>query len=257
MSLLAALALLQLIVPMIVALPANQDQATPTPRDGCGIGLRVAGPTEVQGEFEEGGWMISFHAVLRQDVIYSTTTLKVASSGYEELTTQLSFPAVQDRVIPQIDKLVVEAATRVAESTACNIPDGLNQIYENLADRLYKCTEDMGRSQLRFSVMYHETIIGSAKRICSGAETICTPSPKYTYNNGLFICSEDLEELFPEEIAQIRMEEIKQRRNQEEEQGVVSGKERGKRHPWWCHWWWCCWCCWCSIPSSSNLPDQY
>ena len=241
MSLLAALALLQLIVPTIVALPANQDQATPTPRDGCGIGLRVAGPTEVQGEFEEGGWMISFHAVLRQDVIYSMTTLKVASSGYEELTTQLSFPAVQDRVIPQIDKLVVEAATRVAESTACNIPNGLNQIYENLADRLYKCTEDMGGSQLRFSVMYHETIIGSAKRICSGAETICTPSPKYTYNNGLFVCSEDLEELFPEEIAKIRMEEIKQQINQEEEQGVVSGKEREKRRPWWCRSWWCWW----------------
>ena len=127
MSLLAALALLQLIVPTIVALPANQDQAMP--RDGCGISLRVAGPTEVQGEFEEGGWMISFRAVLRQDVIYSTTTLKVASSGYEDLTTQLSFPVMQDRVIPRIDKLVVEAATRVAESIACNIPDGLNQIY--------------------------------------------------------------------------------------------------------------------------------
>ena len=82
--------------------------------------------------------------------------------------------------------------------------------------------------------MYHETIIGSAKRICSGAETICTPSPKYTYNNGLFVCSEDLEELFPGETAEakIRME-MKQQRNQEEEQGVMPGKERAKRE-WWC-----------------------
>ncbi len=237
MSLLAAFALLQLIVPTILALPAHQDLAISMPRDGCDIGLQVAGPTEVRGEFEEGEWTISFHAVLREDVIYSTTTLKNASSDNEGLVTQLAFPATQERVIPQIEKLVVEAAAHVVETTVCNIPDGLNQIYEDLADRLYKCTKDLGQSQLRFSVMYHETIISSAKRMCSGAESICTPSPEYVYNNGLFICSEDLEEFYPEKMAEakIKMEEIKQRGR--EEQALMAGEERGKRHSWWCSLW--------------------
>ncbi len=72
----------------------------------------------------------------------------------------------------------------------------------------------MGMSQLRFSIMYHETIVASAKRICNRAETICTASPKYVYGNGLFICEQDMEELFPEQMEEARrkMMEVKKRK---------------------------------------------
>ena len=193
-----ALVFVLLVLPAVTfsnALPAKDAGSR-----NCDLDLRTADSNEVQGRYESNGWKISFSASLQSDTIYSRTVATNTSDDDFELTIRLSFLDSKDRAVPGIEELVVEAAKELVETTQCSIPDRFNEVYEDLADKLYQCTMELGPSQLHFSIMYHETIVASALRICSGAETVCTPSPKYVYGNGMFICSEDLEELFPGEM---------------------------------------------------------
>ena len=106
---------------------------------------------------------------------------------------------------------IVNAAVEVAQATNCELSKDINEVYEEFAEVLYECTtSSIGTSQLRFSLMYHVPIMGSAHRICSKSEKICTSSPTYEIDNGLFICTEDLEELSKNiiEQGQQRKEEI-------------------------------------------------
>ena len=206
-SMSVALVFALLVLPAVNALPAKD-----VGNGKCDLDLHTADLNEVQGRYENNGWEVSFSASLQSNTIYSRTVATNTSDDDFELTIRLSFLDSKHRTVPGIEELVVEAAKELAEATQCSIPDRFNEVYEDLADKLYQCTMELGLSQLRFSIMYHETIVASALRICSGAETICTPSPKYVYGNGMFICSEDLEELFPNqmEAGRVELERIKQ-----------------------------------------------
>lgn len=206
-----------LVFVMLVFLAITQGNALPTTDAGsassiCDLELQTADSNVVQGRYESSGWEISFHAILQSNTIYSRTVAKNVSDDDSEMAIQFSFVDSKDRTVPGMKKLVVEAAKELVETTQCSIPDRHNEVYEDLADKLNQCTMDLGTSQLRFSIMYHETIVASALRICSGAENICTPSLKYVYGNGMFIRSEDLEELFPNQMEESRreMKRIKQ-----------------------------------------------
>ena len=179
----------------------------------CDLELHTADSNEVEGRYESGDWKISFSAILQNNTIYSSTVAtSISVKDNFKLIVRLSFVDSKNRTVPDIEKLVVGAAKELVETTQCNIPRRYNEVYEDLADKLNQCTMDLGLSQLRYSTMYHETIVASALRICSGAGTICTPSLEYVYGNGMFICSEDLEELFPTQVEAGRreMEKIKQ-----------------------------------------------
>ena len=198
---------------MLMLTSGNALPATEARSRMCDLELHTAESNEVQGRYESSDWEISFSAILQSNMIYSRTiATNISVEDDFELTIRLSFVDSKSRTVPGIEKLVVEAAKELVEATQCNIPGKYNEVYEDLADKLNQCTMDLGPSQLRFSIMYHETIVAAALRICSGAETICTPSLKYVYGNGMFICSEDLEELFPSQMEAGRreMEKIKQ-----------------------------------------------
>ena len=194
----AALVFILLVLPAVAfinALPAKDAGSRK-----CDLDLHAADSNEVRGRYESNGWKISFNASLQSDTIHSTTVATNTSDDDFELTIRLSFEDSKDRTVPGIEELVVEAAKELVEATQCSIPEKSNEVYEDLADKLNQCTMELGSTQLRFSIMYHETVVASALRICSGAETVCTPSPKYVYGNGMFICLEDLEELFPNQM---------------------------------------------------------
>ena len=169
----------------------------------CTMTIDIATQQEMQGRYDGNGWTVSFTVLLNEDTINSFTTFRnTTDENSNVIETRLSFPNTPERQIPGMTKHITDAAFQVTQETDCNIPFDINVFYQEFADALYKCTMNMGPSQFRFSVMYHETILASANRLCSGAESVCTPSPKYEAGTGLFICSEDLEELFPNEARQ-------------------------------------------------------
>ena len=78
--------------------------------------------------------------------------------------------------------------------------DDIAEAYWNMADSLVKKTADMGKNQVRFTVMYHSVIIQAALRIMNGAKQtkdICRVYPEYEYaeSSSLFICVQDLPHL--------------------------------------------------------------
>ena len=157
----------------------------------------------MNGQYEGNRWTISFRASHERNNISSVVTFQDSTDGdIPAVTSLLSFAYSTDRKIPGMSQLVVDAAVKVSEDNDCNLPESLNQLYEEFANALFNCTTHMGFSQLRFSVMYHMSVIGSAKRICSGAKTNCTHSPEYDLGNQMFMCGEDMEELFPYQVQQ-------------------------------------------------------
>ena len=95
-------------------------------------------------------------------------------------------------MIPGIEKQIMEAALDIAQGTNCNLPDNIIDLYEEMADHLFQCTVDLGNTQIRYSLMYFVSVVGSAQRICREEEDICSASPKYLYGENVFICLEDI-----------------------------------------------------------------
>ena len=198
MKLVFCISFLLLVIPALHALPTeNLPTGTPTDKQ-CDLDLQVSNENEIRGVFETDDVVIAFHAIKQDDEIQATTTTVNPSVADSTITVHLSLPDINGRVVPIIEKLIVQHAVELVDSTNCQIPTNLNALHEELADKLYQCTKEMGMSQLRFSIMYLETVVASAQRICNGAESICTASPKYIYGEALFMCEEDLAELYPE-----------------------------------------------------------
>ena len=171
----------------------------PSESDCAGV-IDISTKQEMRGHYDGNGWRVSFAILLNRDMINSFTIFhNTSDENSKVIETWLSFPNTQKREIPGMMKHVVDAAFQVAQESDCVIPDNINVFYQEFADALYRCTVNMGPSQFRFSVMYHGTVLASANCICAGAESVCVPSPKYDIGTGVFICSEDLEELFPSE----------------------------------------------------------
>ncbi len=199
MGFLSTLAVVGILTVITTAYPST----TLISDSDCTATIDTATQQEMRGHYDGNGWTISFTVLLNQEIIHSFTTFRNTSDEHSSaIEARLSFPNTPERQIPDMKKHIIGAALQLTQETDCNIPDGINVFYQEFADALYKCTMNMGPSQFRFSVMYHETILASANRFCSGAESICTPSPKYESGTGLFICSEDLKELFPSESRQ-------------------------------------------------------
>ena len=201
-------ALLVMLPKTSVAYPS--ESASPS-ESTCIVEIDTSTQGEMQGSYEGDNWEVSFRISLDKDTVNSFTIFHNTSDESFEIQTQLSFPNTQERQIPGMTKRVVDAALQVAQETDCSIPEDINKLYQEFADALYKCVVDVGPSQFHFSVMYHGSILASANRFCAGVETICTPSPKYEIGTELFICSEDLEELFPIEAREGKqmMQDIK------------------------------------------------
>jgi hypothetical protein len=217
---LVVVGILTVILPVITtAYPSST-----SPESDCTATIDTATQQEMRGHYDGNGWTVSFTVLLNQETIHSFTTFRNTSDEHSNaIEARLSFPNTPEREIPDMKKHIIGAAIQLTQEMDCNIPAGINVFYQEFADALYKCTMNMGPSQFRFSVMYHETILASANRLCSGAESICTPSPKYELGTGLFICSEDLEELFPNEARQGKEKMLTAKNHAREKRWCLTG----------------------------------
>ena len=92
------------------------------------------------------------------------------------------------------------AASKLLLNVDCDVTPKMSAIYEAFADGLYKCIQTENPSQLHFSVMYHVSVVGVAERICQGKDDaeLCTVPKSYEFGVELFLCEEDIQELFVE-----------------------------------------------------------
>ncbi len=214
-----------LILPHLQAFPTESSPE----QSECDLEIQ-ANDKEIRGVYKADHFIIYFHAALENDKIQATSTMANSGGMDAGTTVSLTLTNAKGRMIPGIERMVVESAEKLAESTDCEIPNNLNRLHEQLADKLFQCTD--GLSQLAYSIMYLETVVGSANRLCSQAESICTVSPKYTFGNGAFICQEDLEDLFPKET--LTAKELTYQSNilLSDKNNADKAQERNKR--WWC-----------------------
>ena len=231
MTLTSCILFLILVIPAIQALPTEKQPAHSPTDEQCDLDLQVSNKNEIGGVFETSDLKIIFRAKNKNKEIHATTSIINPSDDASTISVHLSLPDIEGRVVPNIEKLIVQRAVDLVESTNCKIPTNLNILHEELADKLYQCTKEMVMSQLRFSIMYLETVVASAQRICNGAESICTASPKYTYGEGLFICEEDLEELY-KELMNDDTEKEKTTRKEDHEMSPEKEGEKVKRGIW-------------------------
>ena len=166
---------------------------------------------EIRGTFAIGkNQRLEFYTKIKGEEIVSVTTFCNLTSGVRVQLTSLKLPviAINDRKIEHMLEKVLDAATVTAtvfleEEGLPPISDIVNSYYQ-FADALFKQTGELGSGQLRFSLMYHSAIMGSAKRITDGAQNpsdICSVSAQYYYGNRLFVCIQDLETSMSEETS--------------------------------------------------------
>ncbi len=150
---------------------------------------------ELSGVYDNQEWNITFSIAIGNDTVSSNTLL---TYGDTSLSTELSYPNIHDHYIPDIVDCVITSANMLAFHTNCDMPLDLSSLYDEFADALYRKTEsrDIANHSLRFAVMYHVSIVRTAKRICERKQPVCTRSPAYTFQNQLLVCSEDAEEMF-------------------------------------------------------------
>ena len=229
--------LLSLFLALSNHLAASSIQPAGYMQAECTIANLQTTSEAMSGQYLVSGGKITFSANhdVNEGVISSVVTFQDTTAlESPAVTSTLSFPFTNDRMITRMNELIIDAAMQVNEESECNLPESLNQFYEEFADSLFNCTTHMGGSQLRFSVMYHEAIIGSARRICNGAQTICTPAPDYDLGDQMFMCGEDMVELFPDltQQAKIRMAKINEDKTsniENESAGPIGPDTRGKR----------------------------
>ena len=150
---------------------------------------------ELSGVYDTQEWNIAFNTAISNDTVSSSTLL---TYGDISLATELSYPNIHDYYIPDIVDNVITSANTLALHTNCDMPRDLSSLYEEFADALYRKTDscDIANHRLRFAVMYHVSVVRTAKRMCERKRPLCTQSPAYTFQNQLLVCSEDVEEMF-------------------------------------------------------------
>ena len=113
-----------LIAIMLLVLPVIDTYPT-----SCKVNLPIAQGDEIRGEYITEGWMIAFCTVLKDGTIHAATTFKNTTTSGEteeeekrlEFVTQLTFQDPGGRMIPGIEKQIIEAALDIAQGTNCNL----------------------------------------------------------------------------------------------------------------------------------------
>ena len=160
---------------------------------------------EYYPNYYNSSWYIKFSAMVEGEDIVSICEIWTRKEEHIEISA-LKIP-YRNKYSRKVDKMrikIIIAAMAAAEvlkfpflpATADDIAEAL----WNMADSLANKTADMGKSQVRFAVMYHSIIIRAALRIMNGAKQtkdICQVSPDYEYaeSSSLFICTQDLPQL--------------------------------------------------------------
>ena len=179
---------------------------------------------------EDSDLRIEFLARIYENEIVSFTSFYRVSTDYRTQVTTLRLPlkSLHRRKVKNIHELILQSANeaeKVLRILGENLPPlvKVESIYQDMANALAKATTQLGQSQLRFSVMYHTSIVASARRIIEGAtdpDDICTVDPKYIHGNTLFMCFQDLLDLLG-----ITQGEFENRR------GQLSLIQQDQQHP--------------------------
>ena len=193
---------------------------------------------------EESDLQLELLAQIQGNEIVSITTFHKESEDVSLKLTSLSIPLkdLHHRKISNMRKRILEAAREAVEvfqAQAEHFPSlmDVETTYQEMADALFKATDDLelDRSQLRFILMYHSCIVGSARRISEGAtepDNICAIDPKYTYGTGLFICTQDLFDILgvpPESTDLIERNPDKEQDDDETPEGGT--RQKREYHP--------------------------
>ena len=161
------------------------------------------------GEFypnnSNSSWYIKFSAKVEGEDSVSACEIWTRKEGYLVEVTALKSPYKYTIEVTHIRARVIRAAKTTAKVLKLSqlLPATADDIAEalwNMAESLGNKTADMGKSQVRFAVMYHSIILRAALRIMNGAKQtkdICQVSPDYEYaeSSSLFICTQDLHDL--------------------------------------------------------------
>ncbi len=111
-----------LAVIVLLVLPASHAYST-----GCSLNLPVADRNEISGQYSSDGWMISFHALLKDGKIEAVTTFKKTTAVLKEdeeeyeFSIELSFQDFGVRVIPETEQHIIVAVHKLVRTTATNI----------------------------------------------------------------------------------------------------------------------------------------
>ncbi len=131
-----------LAVIVLLVLPASHAHST-----GYSVNLPVANRNEISGQYSSDGWMISFHALLKGKIIEAVTTFKNTTAELEKenevkhkFSIELCFQDFGVRVIPDTEKHLIVAAHELVKTTGRKFPNNVIELYEEMADELYKCT---------------------------------------------------------------------------------------------------------------------
>ena len=160
---------------------------------------------EYYPDYANSSRYIKFSAKVEGEDIVSVSEIWTMKEDYLELAAlKIPYRNKYSRKIDHMRIKIITAAKATAEVLKLSelLPatvDDIVDAYWNMADSLAKKTEDMGKSQVRFAVMYHSVTIQAALRIMNGAKQtkdICLASPSYenTESSSLFICTQDLQQ---------------------------------------------------------------
>ena len=157
---------------------------------------------ESYSNYSNSSWYIKFSAKVEGKDIVSACEIWTRKEGYLVEVTALKIPYKYTIEVTHMRARVIRAAKTTAKVLKLSqlLPATADDIAEalwNMADSLANKTADMGKSQVRFAVMYHSIIMQAALRIMNGAKQtkdICQVSPDYQYaeSSSLFICTQDL-----------------------------------------------------------------
>ena len=127
-----------------------------------------------------------FLAQIQENKIVSFTSFYRVSTDYRTQVTALQLPvkSLHRRKVKNIRELILQSAyetEKVLRIQVETIPPlvKVESIYQDMANALAKATTQLGQSQLRFSVMYHTSIVASARRIIHRG---CNRTRQYLYH---------------------------------------------------------------------------
>ena len=163
------------------------------PKNDANLDVTIL-PEKLSGTFRSSRGLISFIARIEVNLISSSTMFKSKEINFD---TSLVFQYTDKPKVAGMTEHMVTAAKKLSAETNCRIPPKMSSIYEEFSEALLKHTISLGGSQLRFSLMYHVSIIGSSERVCLDKKPLCTPSPAYEFGDELFVCIEDINDIFP------------------------------------------------------------
>ena len=147
-----------------------------------------------------------FNSYFEDGKIVSKTELLLVPSEdlqFPLVTLELPLEEKDNRKVSGLLPSVVKAA-KVAVDALSSQPNSTDMfldvalMYQEFVTELYRALkeDDTTLNQLHYSLLYHSSVMAGAYRISEGAtevEDICLVSPKYEYQDGVFMCTQDLQ----------------------------------------------------------------